>query len=47
MEKPLPFLIIREGNLELNQEVINIISKSLNPRLLYFMVQQEWEKVQH
>ena len=36
MEKPLPFLIIREGNLELNQEVINIISKSLNPRLLLF-----------
>ena len=36
MEKPLPFLIERQGNLELNEEVLKIISKSTNPRLLLF-----------
>ena len=36
MEKPLPFLIERGGNLELNEEVIKIIEKSTNPRLLLF-----------
>ena len=36
MEKPLPFLIERQGNLELNEEVLKIISKSINPRLLLF-----------
>ena len=34
MEKPLPFLIERQGNLELNEEVLKIISQSTNPRLL-------------
>ena len=36
MDKPLPFLIEREGNLELNEEVIKILEKSTNPRLLLF-----------
>ena len=36
MEKPLPFIIIRNGKLEINEDVINIISQSLNPRLLLF-----------
>ena len=36
MEKPLPFIIIRDGKLELNEVVIDIISKSHNPRLLLF-----------
>ena len=36
MQKPLPFIVIRNGKLELNEEVINIISQSLNPRLLLF-----------
>ena len=36
MDKPLPFLIERQGNLELNEEVIKVIAKSNNPRLLLF-----------
>ena len=36
MNKPLQFLIEREGNLELNEEVLKIIEKSTNPRLLLF-----------
>ena len=36
MDKPLPFLIERNGNLDLNDEVIKILEKSINPRLLLF-----------
>ena len=36
MDKPLPFLIERNGNLDLNDEVIKILEKSTNPRLLLF-----------
>ena len=36
MDKPLPFLIQRQGNIELNEEVLKVISKSTNPRLLLF-----------
>ena len=36
MQKPMPFIVIRDGKLELNEDVINIISQSLNPRLLLF-----------
>ena len=36
MNNPLQFLIEREGNLELNEEVLKIIEKSTNPRLLLF-----------
>ena len=36
MDKPLPFLIERNGNLDLNDEVIKILEKSVNPRLLLF-----------
>ena len=34
MEKPLPFLIEKQGKLELNEDVLKIIEKSYNPRLL-------------
>ena len=47
MDKPLPFLIERQGNLELNEEVIKVIAKSNNPRLLLFYGQTRQEKVQH
>lgn len=36
MDKPLPFLIERNGNLDLNDEVLKILEKSINPRLLLF-----------
>ena len=36
MENPLPFIIQKNGNLELNEEVLTIIEKSENPRLLLF-----------
>ena len=34
MEKPLQFLIEKQGKLELNEDVLKIIEKSYNPRLL-------------
>ena len=36
MNKPLPFIIKNNGKLELNENVLNIISKSVNPKLLLF-----------
>jgi len=36
MEKPLPFIIENQGELKINEEVIKIIEKSFNPRLLLF-----------
>ena len=36
MEKPLPFIIQKNGKLELNEEVLKIIENSDNPRLLLF-----------
>ena len=36
MKKPLPFIIENNGKLELNQEVIDEIKKSNNPRFLLF-----------
>ena len=36
MEKPLPFIIRNNDKLELNENVIKIIEKSINPRLLLF-----------
>ena len=36
MEKPLPFIIQNNDKLELNENVIKIIEKSINPRLLLF-----------
>ena len=36
MENPLPFIIQKNGNLELNEEVLKIIEKSNNQRLLLF-----------
>ena len=36
MEKPLPFLIEINGQLNLNEGVIKLIEKSLNPQLLLF-----------
>ena len=36
MQKPLPFIIEKNGNLELNEEVLKIIEKSDNPRFLLF-----------
>ena len=44
MDKPLPFLIERQGNLELNEEVIKVIAKSNNPRLLLFYGQTKQGK---
>ena len=35
-KKPLPFIIENNGKLELNQEVMNEIKKSNNPRFLLF-----------
>ena len=36
MDKPLPFIIEKQGKLELNEKVLTIIEKSENPRLLLF-----------
>ena len=36
MDKPLPFIIEKQGKLELNEKVLKIIEKSNNPRLLLF-----------
>ncbi len=36
MEKPLPFIIEKQGELEINEDVLKIIEKSYNPRLLLF-----------
>ena len=36
MEKPLPFILENQGKLELNEELLKIIEKSKNPRLLLF-----------
>ena len=36
MEKPLTFILENNGQLELNKELLNIIEKSRNPRLLLF-----------
>ena len=36
MEKPLPFVLDNNGELILNEEILNIIEKSKNPRLLLF-----------
>ena len=36
MEKPQPFIIKNNGAFELNDEVLNIIEKSNNPRLMLF-----------
>ena len=36
MEKPLPFLIESQGELAINEEVLKVIEKSYNPRLLLF-----------
>ena len=36
MNKPLPFVIENQGKLELNEEALQIIEKSTNPRLLLF-----------
>ena len=36
MIKPLPFIIEKNGKLELNQEVMEIIKKSVNPKLIVF-----------
>ena len=36
MQKPLPFIIQKNGKLELNEEVLKIIENSDNPRLLLF-----------
>ena len=36
MNKPLPFIIESKGKLELNEEVLKIIEKSKNPRILLF-----------
>ena len=36
MEKPLPFVLENNGQLELNEEVLKIIEKSNNPRFLLF-----------
>jgi len=36
MDKPLPFIIEKQGKLELNEKLLKIIEKSENPRLLLF-----------
>ena len=36
MEKPLPFIIEKQGELEINEDVLKVIEKSYNPRLLLF-----------
>ena len=36
MEKPLPFIIENKGKLELNENILKIIEKSKDPRLLLF-----------
>ena len=36
MEKPLPFIVEKEGKLALNEEVMNIIKNSVNPRFILF-----------
>lgn len=36
MNKPLPFIIEKQGKLCLNEDVLKIIEKSKNPRLLLF-----------
>ena len=36
MDKPLEFIREIQGKLELNEEVLSIIEKSYNPRLLLF-----------
>ncbi len=36
MESPLPFVLGKNGQLELNKDLLNIIRKSNSPRLLLF-----------
>ena len=36
MIKPLPFIIEKDGKLELNKEVLDIIKKSVNPKFILF-----------
>ena len=36
MNEPLPFVLENQGKLELNEEALQIIEKSVNPRLLLF-----------
>ena len=36
MEKPLPFVLEKNGQLEINKDLLDIIRKSNNPRLLLF-----------
>ena len=36
MKKPLPFIVEKEGKLALNEEVMNIIKSSINPRFILF-----------
>ena len=36
MEKPLPFVLEKDGQFELNEDLLKIIEKSNNPRLLLF-----------
>ena len=45
MKEPLPFIIEKNNELILNEEVLKIIEQSENPRL--FLFYQDKEKVQH